>query len=220
MSGCPFASMWGPTNDAGDGPSASAESDLRHSHSSVHLQAQISSAGADAISLSRAISTPHLQSEEPTSTSSSLPSIPTPAPATALPTPSIPTTTVAALAPQAPSSSPSSSATAQRLTRRQLRRLGKAWSLSEVRQHARKDDAWIAVDGKVYDITEHLVNHPGWEDSSAISTVLSILAHSGTDCSQEFREIHRPYPVAWRQLQAYYIGELAPEEEGANSGNV
>ncbi len=85
----------------------------------------------------------------------------------------------------------------------------------QVRQHARKDDAWIAVDGKVYDITEHLVNHHGWHDNAAISTVLSILAHAGTDCSEEFREIHRPYPVAWRQLKAYYIGDLATGEEDA-----
>ncbi|PNW83011.1 hypothetical protein CHLRE_06g303050v5 [Chlamydomonas reinhardtii] len=97
---------------------------------------------------------------------------------------------------------------AQRMTRRQLRKLGRNFSLQEVRQHAAKDDAWIAVDGRVYDITEHLVNHPGWHDNAAISTVLSILAHAGSDCSQEFREIHRPYPVAWRQLAAYYIGDL------------
>lgn len=70
------------------------------------------------------------------------------------------------------------------MTRRQLRKLGRNFSLQEVRQHAAKDDAWIAVDGRVYDITEHLVNHPGWHDNAAISTVLSILAHAGSDCSQ------------------------------------
>jgi cytochrome b involved in lipid metabolism len=70
------------------------------------------------------------------------------------------------------------------MTRRQLRKLGRTFTLSEVRQHAAKDDAWVAVDGRVYDITEHLVTHPGWHDNAAISTVLSILAHAGTDCSQ------------------------------------
>lgn len=63
---------------------------------------------------------------------------------------------------------------------------------------------------QVYDITEHLVNHPGWE-SAGITTVLSIIAHLGTDCSAEFEEIHRPWPVAWRQLAAYDIGPLAVE---------
>lgn len=80
--------------------------------------------------------------------------------------------------------------------------------MEEVSKHRAREDCWIAVDGKVYDITGHLRNHPGWEDNAAITTVLSILAHAGSDCSEEFREIHRPYPIAWRQLQAYYIGEL------------
>ncbi|GFR52077.1 hypothetical protein Agub_g14536 [Astrephomene gubernaculifera] len=97
-----------------------------------------------------------------------------------------------------------------RLTRRQLRQMCKRWSLAEVSEHARKDDAWVAVDGKVYDISEHLDNHPGWSATADISTALSILAHAGTDCSQEFREIHRPYPIAWRQLRTYYIGDLDP----------
>jgi cytochrome b involved in lipid metabolism len=95
-----------------------------------------------------------------------------------------------------------------KLTRRQLRQLNRTWSLTDVAQHRYCDDGWIAVDSKVYDITEHLVNHPGWDSGCQVTTVLSILAHLGTDCSEEFREIHRPYPVAWKQLQAYYVGEL------------
>lgn len=79
--------------------------------------------------------------------------------------------------------------------------------------HKNRYDCWIAVDGKVYDITEHVANHPGWH-TAGISTPLSILAHSGTDCSEEFRDIHRPYPQAWRQLQAFYIGELAAAAGG------
>lgn len=99
-----------------------------------------------------------------------------------------------------------------KLTRRQLRALDRTFTLDEVRQHRYVDDAWIAVDGKVYDITEHIVTHPGW-DSASVSTVLSIVAHAGTECTLEFREIHRPYPVAWKQLRAFYIGDLAPEAE-------
>lgn len=82
------------------------------------------------------------------------------------------------------------------------------FTLVEVKKHNTKEDAWIAVGGKVYDITDHILNHPGW-DSAAITTVLSILAHIGSDCTQEFIDIHRSYPVAWNQLNAYYIGQLA-----------
>lgn len=60
----------------------------------------------------------------------------------------------------------------------------------------------------MYDITSHVAAHPGW-DGAGITTVLSILAALGTDCTAEFEEIHRPWPVAWRQLAAYDIGPLA-----------
>ena len=97
-------------------------------------------------------------------------------------------------------------------TMRELRRLGRTWTLEEVSWHKARGDCWIAVDGKVYDITEHVRNHPGWTDAHSITTVLSILAHGGTDCSEEFRDIHRPWPVAWKQLAAYYIGDLAQQQ--------
>ena len=42
-----------------------------------------------------------------------------------------------------------------------------------------------------------------------MSTILSILAHTGSECTQEFIDIHRSYPVAFKQLRAFYIGELA-----------
>eukprot|EP00197_Chlamydomonas_leiostraca_P011155 CAMPEP_0202861292 /NCGR_PEP_ID=MMETSP1391-20130828/2744_1 /ASSEMBLY_ACC=CAM_ASM_000867 /TAXON_ID=1034604 /ORGANISM="Chlamydomonas leiostraca, Strain SAG 11-49" /LENGTH=173 /DNA_ID=CAMNT_0049540659 /DNA_START=1641 /DNA_END=2162 /DNA_ORIENTATION=+ len=96
------------------------------------------------------------------------------------------------------------------LKRRELRKLNRTWTLAEVQQHHYVDDAWIAVDGKVYDITEHLVNHEGW-GTAGVTTPLSILAHAGTECSVEFHSIHRAYPVAYKQLRAYYIGDVADE---------
>lgn len=97
-----------------------------------------------------------------------------------------------------------------KLTRRQLRQLGRTWSLSDVAQHKYCDDGWIAVDGKVYDITEHIATHPGWDSGCRVTEVLSIIAHLGCDCSQEFHEIHRSYPVSYKQLAAYFIGDLQP----------
>ena len=76
-----------------------------------------------------------------------------------------------------------------------------------------KDDGWIVVAGAVYDITEHILSHPGWTAVSGMTTILSILAHLGNDCTTEFRDIHRSIPLAFKQLPAYYIGEL--EHHGA-----
>ncbi len=47
---------------------------------------------------------------------------------------------------------PLGSAANQRAVRKQLRDLDRKWTLSEVQQHRTRDDAWIAVDGRVYDI--------------------------------------------------------------------
>eukprot|EP00798_Chlamydomonas_sp_ICE-L_P030520 gene30520-35548_t len=65
------------------------------------------------------------------------------------------------------------------LSRRELRKLDKSWTLDEVKQHSYRDDGWIAVEGNVYDITQHIVDHDGWKDGGNMSTVLSILAHLG-----------------------------------------
>jgi hypothetical protein len=98
---------------------------------------------------------------------------------------------------------------AARLTRRALRAQNRSFPLSEVARHRFADDGWIAVGGRVFDITEHVVRHKGWETGCGMTEVLSILAHLGSDCTSEFGEIHRCYPAAFAQLKAYDIGALA-----------
>ncbi len=90
-----------------------------------------------------------------------------------------------------------------KLTRMQLRQL------SEVQQHKAMDDAWIVVGGKVYDITDHIrQNH----DMGQTTTILSIMAHTGSECTEEFTSIHKYIPQAWAQLRAYYIGDLVQDK--------
>ncbi|KAK9821624.1 hypothetical protein WJX74_001034 [Apatococcus lobatus] len=55
--------------------------------------------------------------------------------------------------------------------------------------------------------------HHGWELGGGVSTLLSILRNLGTDCSQEFNEIHSP--TAKQQLKEYYIGVLRLAEQPA-----
>ena len=47
-------------------------------------------------------------------------------------------------------------------------------SQAELALHTKRDDAWISVAGTVYDITPHLVHHPGWTQAG-VSTVLAIM---------------------------------------------
>ncbi|RCV07051.1 hypothetical protein SETIT_1G212900v2 [Setaria italica] len=74
----------------------------------------------------------------------------------------------------------------------------KKFTMSEVREHASRDSAWIVVHGHVYDCTEYLKDHPGGADS--------ILINAGTDCTEEFDAIHSDKAKAL--LVPYLIGEL------------
>ena len=74
----------------------------------------------------------------------------------------------------------------------------KMYSISEVKNHATADSAWINVNGQVYHCTSYLKDHPGGTDS--------ILTNVGTDCTEEFEAIHSD--KARKMLEDYRIGEL------------
>jgi cytochrome b involved in lipid metabolism len=79
----------------------------------------------------------------------------------------------------------------------------KGYSLDDVASHNTTGDCWMAIHGKVYDITTYLPDHPsrpevierwcGKEASNAYDTKIKGRRHS-----QE----------ADRQLETYFIGEL------------
>ena len=50
-------------------------------------------------------------------------------------------------------------------------------SLRELQQHKEIKDAWIAIHGKVFDISDYIKKHPGG---------IIILQHAGKDASKEF----------------------------------
>mmetsp|Transcript_12555 Transcript_12555/g.18762 ORF Transcript_12555/g.18762 Transcript_12555/m.18762 type:complete len:231 (+) Transcript_12555:36-728(+) len=82
-------------------------------------------------------------------------------------------------------------------------------TMEEVKKHAVPEDGWIAVGGKVFDITNFAKYHPGMKNGAQTSTVLAIKRALGTDCTTEFRTIHNLDSRA--MLTDYYIGELADE---------
>lgn len=67
----------------------------------------------------------------------------------------------------------------------------------ELKDHRTEDDCWIAIHGKVYDITKFAKNHPG---GSIISD------YAGRNASDEFEAFH--LPRVRRRLPAYCIGTL------------
>lgn len=77
--------------------------------------------------------------------------------------------------------------------------------MSEIANHNNRESTWIVIDGKVYDATEYLDDHPG---GSA-----SILVYGGQDASDDFNEIHSDSAKA--MLKKFQIGIVGHEEDVA-----
>eukprot|EP01023_Acetabularia_acetabulum_P061282 TRINITY_DN739_c0_g2_i1.p1 TRINITY_DN739_c0_g2~~TRINITY_DN739_c0_g2_i1.p1 ORF type:complete len:854 (+),score=198.42 TRINITY_DN739_c0_g2_i1:164-2725(+) len=87
----------------------------------------------------------------------------------------------------------------------------KTFTMEEVEQHADENSAWFIVDGKVYDGTSYLQDHPGGADS--------IILNSGMDASDEFNSIHSKKAKA--MLVDYFIGNLVESKsQAAGKENV
>ena len=50
-------------------------------------------------------------------------------------------------------------------------------SVAELDKHAKPDDCWIVVNGKVYDLTTFAPEHPGGADSEFFNIETKLLSH-------------------------------------------
>ncbi|KAF6173545.1 hypothetical protein GIB67_042675 [Kingdonia uniflora] len=75
----------------------------------------------------------------------------------------------------------------------------KKFSYEDIFQHNTKDDCWIIIDTKVYDITSYLDDHPGGDDV--------LLNATGRDAKEDF-ELVGHSDNAREIMQGYCIGEL------------
>ncbi|TPX34001.1 hypothetical protein SmJEL517_g03240 [Synchytrium microbalum] len=76
------------------------------------------------------------------------------------------------------------------------------YTMKQVAEHKTSDDCWFVHSGKVYDATPFMTAHPGGADS--------ILIVAGTDCTEEFDDIHSK--KAHVMLKDYLIGELVVDD--------
>lgn len=85
-------------------------------------------------------------------------------------------------------------------TQPKINNLVKAISMDEVKKHDKRSDCWMAIDKKVYDITEFIPEHPGGS---------IIVQGCGSDATTMF-EMQRKHQGDRTQslLSKYYIGEL------------
>jgi nitrate reductase (NAD(P)H) len=82
--------------------------------------------------------------------------------------------------------------------------------MDEVAQHASEESAWFVHEGRVYDATPFLGEHPGGAES--------ILISAGMDATDEFNGIHST--KAKGLLAQYYIGDLATGKAAAAGGAI
>jgi len=79
-------------------------------------------------------------------------------------------------------------------------------SPADVATHNHPDDCWIVIDGKVYDVTKFMEDHPGGPKPLAL--------YAGKDASEEFTMVHHPDIIkAYGEL--YRVGVLEGSEAAA-----
>lgn len=74
----------------------------------------------------------------------------------------------------------------------------KEYTVEEVAKHNSKDDLWLIVKDKVYDLTSYVGDHPGGE---------SILNNPGADNTQGFFGEQHPAHV-FEYIEEFRIGNL------------
>ncbi|KFK38164.1 hypothetical protein AALP_AA3G077400 [Arabis alpina] len=76
---------------------------------------------------------------------------------------------------------------------------GKVINFAELSQHSTSQDCWLLIDGKVYDVTKFLNDHPGGDDLLLLAT--------GKDATREFEEVGHS-SSAKTMLNEFYVGDI------------
>ncbi|KAI0307128.1 cytochrome b5 [Multifurca ochricompacta] len=80
----------------------------------------------------------------------------------------------------------------------------KVVTLDELRQHTTKENIWVLVNGKVYDVTKFIDEHPGGDEV--------ILSEAGKDATEAFEDVGHS-DEARALLPTMLVGEF---EKGPN----
>ncbi|XP_035665414.1 cytochrome B5-like protein [Branchiostoma floridae] len=83
------------------------------------------------------------------------------------------------------------------------RQEGRLISKQELAKHNKKEDAWIIIDGKVYDMTEYVAKHPGGD---------AILRNVGGDATSGFHSQPAHFTVGNyikdKLKNSHYVGDF------------
>ncbi|XP_073129597.1 cytochrome b5-like [Henckelia pumila] len=79
--------------------------------------------------------------------------------------------------------------------------MGKLFTLAEISQHNNKKDCWLLINGKVYDVTKFLEDHPGGDDV--------LLTATGKDATDDFEDVGHS-SSARATMEEFFVGEFDP----------
>ena len=93
----------------------------------------------------------------------------------------------------------------------------KKWDGQEVAKHNNKDDCWVIIHGRAYDVTEFMPEHPGTVSRHLIQTKLNaatiggpkiILKFAGKDATETYEPIHPPDTLDKYLDKSKHLGEV------------
>ncbi|ERN09073.1 hypothetical protein AMTRI_Chr06g197440 [Amborella trichopoda] len=78
---------------------------------------------------------------------------------------------------------------------------GKVFTLQDVSNHNTPQDCWLVINGKVYNVTEFLEDHPGGDEV--------LLSATGKDATDDFEDVGHS-TSARAMMDEFYVGEIDP----------
>ncbi|GAV59022.1 Cyt-b5 domain-containing protein [Cephalotus follicularis] len=75
----------------------------------------------------------------------------------------------------------------------------KVFTLAQVSEHNNSKDCWLIINGKVYDVTKFLDDHPGGDEV--------LLSATGKDASDDFEDVGHS-DSARDMMDKYYVGDI------------
>lgn len=89
--------------------------------------------------------------------------------------------------------------------------MSKVFTFEQVAEHNTPQDAWIVIDGKVYDVTTFVEEHPGGDEI--------VLDLAGQDGTEAFNDIGHS-DDAVEMLKDLLVGSLDPASQAVSSEKV
>ncbi|KAJ7961527.1 Cytochrome b5 [Quillaja saponaria] len=75
----------------------------------------------------------------------------------------------------------------------------KVYTLAEVAGHNNPKDCWLVIDGKVYNVTKFLEDHPGGDDV--------LVSATGKDATDDFEDVGHS-TSARATMDEFYVGDI------------